>query len=114
MPVLVSPGLQSALGINGLNPSAITSPNIPQTLFSTIIPLGVVGPSGAGELSCGPVGPGAGVTPPHTNAEVTVSVFPTQYVAGTVQLLNLDVNWRNIIGEMVEQHNQVYFYVTAP
>jgi hypothetical protein len=34
--IFVSPGLQSALGINGVNPSAITSPNIPQILFSTI------------------------------------------------------------------------------
>ena len=50
--VNVFPGLQSALGINGLNPSAITSPNIPQTLFSTILPIGIVGPSffGIGEL----------------------------------------------------------------
>jgi hypothetical protein len=30
--VNVVPGIQSALGINGLTPSAITSPNIPQTL----------------------------------------------------------------------------------
>ena len=43
--IFISPGLQSALDINGVNPSAITSPNIPQTLFSTIIPVGVVGPS---------------------------------------------------------------------
>ncbi len=38
-------GLQSALGINGLTPTAITSPNIPQTIFSTILPIGIVGPS---------------------------------------------------------------------
>ena len=37
--VNVFPGLQSAIGINGLNPSSITSPNIPQTLFSTILPI---------------------------------------------------------------------------
>ena len=42
--VNVFPGLQSALGINGLTPSAISSPNIPQTLFSTILPIGIVGP----------------------------------------------------------------------
>src|SRR5215467_2630421 len=36
--VNVFPGLQSSLGINGLTPSAISSPNIPQTLFSTILP----------------------------------------------------------------------------
>src|SRR5215472_2328077 len=50
--VNVFPGLQSALGINGLTPSAITSPNIPQTLFSTILPIGIVGPSffGIGQL----------------------------------------------------------------
>ncbi|HYV52542.1 MAG TPA: hypothetical protein VE971_04540, partial [Candidatus Eisenbacteria bacterium] len=34
MTVNVFPGLQSSLGINGLTPSAISSPNIPQTLFS--------------------------------------------------------------------------------
>jgi hypothetical protein len=31
--ITVSPRLESALGINGLNPSEITSPNVPQTLF---------------------------------------------------------------------------------
>ncbi|MGB6532011.1 MAG: hypothetical protein WBF33_28215 [Candidatus Nitrosopolaris sp.] len=55
----VSPRLESALGINGLNPSAITSPNVPQTLFSTLVPMGIVGASGGGEIYCGPVGPGA-------------------------------------------------------
>ncbi|HXX96098.1 MAG TPA: hypothetical protein VEL11_03145, partial [Candidatus Bathyarchaeia archaeon] len=48
--VNVTTGLQSALGINGLSPSAITIPNIPQTLFSTILPLGIVGGS-AGLIS---------------------------------------------------------------
>ena len=64
--VNVFPGLQSALGINGLTPSAITSPNIPQTLFSTILPIGIVGPSffGIGEL------------PANTNKEFDVRVFP--------------------------------------
>src|SRR5262249_9170347 len=62
--VNVFPGLQSALGINGLNPAAITSPNIPQTLFSTILPIGIVGQSffGIGEL------------PPNTNKEFDVSL----------------------------------------
>jgi hypothetical protein len=50
--VNVFPGLQSAPGINGLTPSAITSPNIPQTLFSTILPIGIVGPSFFGIGSC--------------------------------------------------------------
>src|SRR5215469_1034828 len=45
MTVNVFPGLQSSLGINGLTPSAISSPNIPQTLFSTILPIGIVGHS---------------------------------------------------------------------
>ncbi|MGB6532012.1 MAG: hypothetical protein WBF33_28225 [Candidatus Nitrosopolaris sp.] len=40
--------LQSALGINGLNPAAIISPNVPQTLFSTIPGLGIVGPVDGG------------------------------------------------------------------
>jgi hypothetical protein len=98
----VSPRLQSALGINGLTPSTITSPNIPQTLFSTILPIGIVGPSvfGPGELG------------PNQNAEFDVSVFPTHYVAGTVELMNVDLTWNNILGERAEQLNQVYFNVT--
>lgn len=44
--LVATPVLQSTLGINGLNPSAVTTPNIPQTLFSTIPPLGIVGPNG--------------------------------------------------------------------
>jgi hypothetical protein len=100
--VNVFPGLQSALGINGLSPSAITSPNIPQTLFSTILPIGVVGASyyGIGELG------------PNQNAEFDVSVFPTHYVAGTVQLMNVNLVFNNIIGERATQLNQVYFNVT--
>jgi hypothetical protein len=99
--VNVFPGLQSALGINGLTPSAITSPNIPQTLFSTILPIGIVGPSffGIGEL------------PPNTNKEFDVSVFPTHYVAGTVELMNVNLVYNNIIGVRATQLNQVYFNV---
>ncbi len=99
--VNVFPGLQSALGINGLTPSAITSPNIPQTLFSTILPIGIVGPSffGIGEL------------PPNTNAEFDVSVFPTHYVAGTVELMNVNLVFNNIVGVRSTQLNQVYFNV---
>ena len=99
--VNVFPGLQSALGINGLTPSAITSPNIPQTLFSTILPIGIVGPSffGIGEL------------PPNTNKEFDVSVFPTHYVAGTVELMNVNLVFNNILGERATQLNQVYFNV---
>jgi hypothetical protein len=79
--VNVFPGLQSALGINGLTP-AITSPHIAQTLFSTILPIGIVGPSffGIGEL------------PANTNKEFDVSVFPTHYVAGTVELMNVNLS----------------------
>jgi hypothetical protein len=100
--VNVFPGLQSALGINGLNPSAISSPNIPQTLFSTILPIGVVGASffGIGELG------------PNQNVEFDVSVFPTHYVAGTVQLMNVNLVYNNILGERATQLNQVYFNVT--
>ncbi|MFZ0221828.1 MAG: hypothetical protein WAM42_09065, partial [Candidatus Nitrosopolaris sp.] len=100
--VNVFPGLQSALGINGLTPSAITSPNIPQTLFSTILPIGIVGPSffSPGEVAA------------NQNAEFDVSVFPTHYVAGTVQLMNVNLVYNNIIGERAAQLNQVYFNVT--
>jgi hypothetical protein len=108
----VTTGLQSALGINGLNPSAITSPNIPQTLFSTIVPLGIVGPY---MIDCIlPSSPGAGVLPAHTNQEIDVSVFPTHYVARTVDLINVDLTWNNIIGQRAEQLNQVYVVVTPP
>ena len=99
--VNVFPGLQSALGINGLNPAAVTSPNIPQTLFSTILPIGIVGPSffGIGEL------------PPNRNKEFDVRVFPTHYVAGTVELMNVNLVYNNILGERATQLNQVYFNV---
>jgi hypothetical protein len=102
--VNVTTGLQSALGINGLTPSAITSPNIPQTLFSTILPLGIVGGT-AGLISVPEL-------KPNTNEEFDVSVFPTHYVAGTVELLNIGLTWNNIIGERASQTNQVYFSVT--
>jgi hypothetical protein len=100
--VNVFPGLQSALGINGLNRAAITSPNIPQTLFSTIQPIGVIGPSffGIGELG------------PNQNAEFDVKVFPNHYVAGTVELMNVNLVFNNIVGERSTQLNQVYFNVT--
>ena len=97
----VFPGLQSALGINGLNPAAITSSNIVQTLFSTILPIGIVGPSffGIGEL------------PANTNKEFDVSVFPTHYVAGTVELMNVNLVYNNVLGERATQLKQVYFNV---
>jgi hypothetical protein len=98
----VTTGLQSTLGINGLNPAAITSPNIPQTLLSTILPLGIVGPSHQDMEDL----------PPNTNKEFDVTVFPTHYVAGTVELLNINLEWNNIVGEKVSQTNQVYFEVT--
>ena len=97
----VFPGLQSVLGINGLNPAAITSSNIVQTLFSTILPIGIVGPSffGIGEL------------PANTNKEFDVSVFPTHYVAGTVELMNVNLVYNNVLGERATQLKQVYFNV---
>jgi hypothetical protein len=100
--VNVFPRLQSALGINGLTPSAITSPNIPETLFSTILPIAIVGPSsfGIGELG------------PNQNAEFDVSVWPTHYVAGTADLINVTLVYNNIIGERATQQNQVYFNIT--
>ena len=98
----VTTGLQSALGINGLNPAAITSPNVPQTLFSTILPLGIVGPSHQDLVDL----------PANTNKEFDVSVFPTHYVAGTIELMNINLEWNNIVGERVSQTNQVYFKVT--
>jgi hypothetical protein len=106
--IFISSGLQSALGINGVNPPAITSPNIPQTLFSTIIPVGVVGPSTI------PPGPYyKSPLPANTSYEFDVNVFPTHYMAGTVVVLNLQLLWKNIIGEERSQMSQVYFEVTA-
>jgi hypothetical protein len=96
--------LRSTLGINGLNPSAITSPNIPQTLFSTILPLGVVGPENDLITSFS--------IPAHSYEEFDVSVFPTHYVVGTVQLLNIEISWTNVLGTIVDKHYQVYFHVT--
>ena len=100
--VNVSPGLQSALGINGLNPALVTSPDIPQTLFSTILPIGIVGHSYfyLGEL------------PANANKEFDVLVYPTHYVAGTVELMNANLVYNNIIGSRSQQLNQVYFEVT--
>jgi hypothetical protein len=121
--ISVSPRLQSALGINGLNPSAISSPNVPQTLFSTLVPMGIVGASSAGELFCAPTGPGAGVLAAHSLSNVmTVSVFPTHYVAGTVDLINCSLSWRDPLGGngaqvfpgFKVQNNQVYVRVVAP
>jgi hypothetical protein len=106
MDASVTPGVQSALGINGLTPSAITSPNIPQTLFSTILPVGIVGGSD-GLISVPEL-------PANSLEEFDVRVFPTHYVAGTVELLNLNVTYNNIIGERASQTNQIYFYVVPP
>jgi hypothetical protein len=100
--VNVVPGIQSALGINGLTPSAVTSPNIPQTLFSTILPIGIVGPSVFFLPKLGP----------NQRAEFDVNVFPTHYVAGTVELMNVNLVFNNIVGERVTFAAQVYFNVT--
>jgi hypothetical protein len=99
-----STNLQSTLGINGQNPSAITSPNIPQTLFSTILPLGIVGPENGIITSY--------TIPQNTYEEFDVSLFPTPYAAGTVQLLNIEVTWTDVNGKLVDNHYQVYFHVT--
>jgi len=106
MDTSVTPGVQSALGINGLTPSATTSPNIPQTLVSTILPVGIVGGSD-GLISVPEL-------PANSLEEFDVRVFPTHYVAETVELLNLNVTYNNIIGERVSQTNQIYFYVAPP
>lgn len=89
--VNVFPGLQSALGINGLTPSAISSPNIPQTLFSSILPIGIVGHSTfyLGEI------------PANGIKEFDVNVYPTHYVAGTVELLNVQLTYNNAVGTRV-------------
>jgi hypothetical protein len=47
----------------------------------------------------------------NSNAEFDVSVFPSHYVAGTVELMNVNLTWNNIIGEAGQQVNQVYFNV---
>ncbi|HYA82667.1 MAG TPA: hypothetical protein VEH06_04355, partial [Candidatus Bathyarchaeia archaeon] len=69
--------------------------------FSTILPIGIVGPSffGIGEL------------PANTNKEFDVSVFPTHYVAGTVELMNVNLVYNNVLGERATQLKQVYFNV---
>jgi hypothetical protein len=89
--VNVFPGLQSALGINGLTPSAISSPNIPQTLFSSILPIGIVGHSTfyLGEI------------PANGIKEFDVNVYPTHYVAGTIELLNVQLTYNNAVGTRV-------------
>jgi hypothetical protein len=91
MTVNVFPGLQSSLGINGLTPSAISSPNIPQTLFSTILPIGIVGHS---TFYLGDV-------PANGIKEFDVNVYPTHYVAGTVELLNVQLTYNNAVGTRV-------------
>ncbi|MGC2574848.1 MAG: hypothetical protein WA364_25320 [Candidatus Nitrosopolaris sp.] len=115
----VSPRLESALGINGLNPSAITSPNVPQTLFSTLVPMGIVGASGGGEIYCASAGVdnGAGILLPHSLSNVmTVSVFPTKYVAGTVDLINCSLSWRDPVQnvDFKTQNSQVFVRVVPP
>ncbi len=122
----VSPRLESALGINGLTPSAITSPNIPQTLFSTLVPMGIVGASAAGEIYCSPFPTtqgGAGILPAHSLSNImTVSVFPTKYVTGTVDLINCSLSWRDPLGGNAAQvfpgfkvqNSQVFVRVVPP
>lgn len=89
--VNVFPGLQSSLGINGVTPSAISSANIPQTLFSTILPIGIVGHS---TFYLGQI-------PANGIKEFDVNVYPTHYVAGTVELLNVQLTYNNAVGTRV-------------
>jgi hypothetical protein len=105
---IVTTGLQSALGINGLTPSAITSPNIPQTLFSASLPVGIVGPHviGLGPYYKAPI-------PPNTSFEFDINVYTTHYVVGTIEMLNVRILWTNVVGELASQTYQVYFEVTA-
>jgi hypothetical protein len=122
----ISPRLESALGINGLNPSAITSPNVPQTLFSTLVPMGIVGASAAGEIACSPFPTtqgGAGILPAHSLSNImTASVFPTKYVAGTVDLINCSLSWRDPLGGNAAQitpgfktqNSQIFVRVVPP
>ena len=98
--------LQSTLGINGLNPAAITSPNIPQTLFSTILPLGIVGPQDALLTRY--------YLPANSYEEFDVSVFPTHYAAGTVQFLNVQITGTNVLGFPITLTRQVYIAVAPP
>jgi hypothetical protein len=106
-----------------VSPRLQSGPNVPQTLFSTLVPMGIVGASSAGELFCAPSGPGAGVLAAHSLSNVmTVSVFPTQYVAGTVDLINCSLSWRDPLGGNAaqvfpgfkSQNNQVYVRVVPP
>lgn len=117
--ISVSPRLESALGINGLTPSAITSPNIPQTLFSTLVPMGIVGASGGGKIFCSPFPTtqgGAGILPANSLSNImTVSVFPTKYVAGTVDLINCSLSWRDPVNDGFKfQNSQVFVRVVQP
>jgi hypothetical protein len=100
--VNVFPERRHGFGINGLfNPALLASPGIPWTYFSTILPIGIVGPSffGIGEL------------PPNTNKEFDVSVFPTHYKAGTIEPMRVNLVYNNIIGERATQQNRVYFEI---
>ena len=91
--------LQSTLGINGLNPAAITSPNIPQTLFSTILPLGIVGTEDFAFSD--------NYLKANSYEEFDVTVYPTHYAAGTVQLLNVQITGTNILGFPITLNIQV-------
>jgi hypothetical protein len=46
---------------------------------------------------------------------MTVSVFPTKYVAGTVDLINCSLSWRDPVNDGFKfQNNQVYVRVLPP
>jgi len=60
------------------------------------------------------VGPsffGIGELPDNTYKEFDVSVFPIHYVAGTVELMNVNLVYNNVLGERATQLKQVYFNV---
>lgn len=50
--------------------------------------------------------------PANTSYEFDVNVFPIHYMAGTVVVLNLQLSWKNIVGEEKSQMSHVYFEVT--
>jgi hypothetical protein len=74
---------------------------------ATIVPVGILGQE---DIDIGPYYHAQ--LPPNTNFEFDVSVFPTHYVAGTIELLNLKTSWDNVLGQRVSQINQIYFEVT--
>ncbi|MGA8083524.1 MAG: hypothetical protein WB988_16855, partial [Candidatus Nitrosopolaris sp.] len=63
------------------------------------------------DRNCGSIIFSIGELPANTNKEFDVRVFPTHYVAGTVELMNVNLVFNNVLGERATQLNQVYFNV---